>query len=172
MPDEGFEPQRGYRALRFGMSPTAAEGVLGPAVRTRRAVDIPHLLPEEEDLAKNVVSHDFDGYRPYHDKEVSLTFENDRLVSIFLNDAAEPVVFRGMNLFGDDRTEVARKLFEMDDDLYGNREAGFFGELGIVISWASFIKKYGTGYVEFVDSEYVFERLDFLTYDQIDEPLR
>ena len=99
-------------------------------------------------------------------------FHKDRLVKIHVQDAKIPLLFKDIPLFGTDRKQIDAQLFALDDDLYGNREKGFYGTLGLIVPWPYFWKKYKGGYIEFVDSEFIFDRLDFFVLDPLDAPLK
>ncbi|MFQ6554315.1 hypothetical protein AAD018_018385 [Aestuariibius insulae] len=172
MAEDAFISQVGYRALRFGMSKAEAENVLGDAISVTRPIDRREVDPEDMPIIKDVVECDYAPYRPYHDRGIGLTFHKDRLVKVFIDDSTEPLMFRGIDLFDRNRKKVMEALFELDDELYGDREAGFWAKLGIVAAWPSFWKRYKIGYVEFVDSEFVLELLDYYFFDDLDAPLK
>jgi len=172
MHDTVYVPHERYRALRFGMTRAEANALLGEPTRTDRAVDGPVIFPEHVPLMRNVVYHDYQPYRPYHAEPVSLTFDEDRLVEIFLNDSVDPLPFEDLDLFGRDRKGISQALFDREEEPYGNREKGFFPSLGLVVPWPHFWKQYKGGYVIMVDSQFVLDRLDFYSLDPIDAPLK
>ena len=171
MSNDDFIPQKSYRDLHFGMSPAEVETLLGPETRSTNLWEEFDHDPEDMEFVIGRVSKVYDGYPPYHEI-MELTFQDDRLVEIHIQDSKKPILFRGINLFSGDRQAVIDALFEMDQDLYGRREHGFFSKLGIVASWASKKKSSSIFYMQFVDSEDVLNRLDFDMLDPLDAPLK
>lgn len=172
MNDEVFTPQVGYRDLKFGMTSSEAVALLGPHTQMTNIWEEFDYDPEDLAAAQDVVMYSFENYPPHHDEELSLYFHKDRLVRIHIQDTKAPLLFRDIPLFGKDRKEIDAQLFALDDDLYGNREKGFYGTLGLIVPWPHFWKQYGGGYISFVDSEFIFDRLDFYLFDPLDAPLK
>ena len=170
MSTNDFVPQKGYRDLQFGMSSEEAAAFLGPETSSRNDWERFTYDPEDRDYVAGRVSKVYDGYPPYHDI-MELGFKDDMLVEIHIQDAKQPIMFHGIDLFSPDRKAVIDALFEIDKDLYGHREAGFFGTLGIVATWPS-KKKSSIFYIEFVESEDLFDGLDFHVLDPLDAPLK
>ena len=165
-----FIPQTGYRDLRFGMSSMEAAAFLGTETASTNLWEEFDYEPEELQYVQGRVDKVYAGYPPYHDI-AELTYQDDKLVGIHLRTSQQPVMFQGIDLFGNDRKAVIDRLFEIDEDLYGDRMVGFFAELGIVITWPSG-KKQGREFIQFVDSEDVLNRLDFDMLDPLDAPLK
>ena len=170
MSSDHFFPQERYRDLRFGMSPKDAAAFLGREVKSTNQWEEFDHDPEDMEFVIGRVSKVYDGYAPYHNI-MELTFQDNRLVAIHIQETCEPILFRGIDLFDKNRKSVIDALFAMDRNLYGRRENGFFGDLGIVASWPS-KKKSSIFYIQFVDSKDTFKRLEFKMFDPLDAPLK
>lgn len=171
MNDPVFSPGKYYRDLLFGMSRGEAELYLGKPTATRRLIDRPAIFPEDEAVVRDVVDYDYAKYKPYHDKEVSLTFLKDRLVEIYLTDSVEPFMLLDVNLFDKkNRKAISQRLFDAERTPYAKRENGFFPTLGVIVPWPSFWKQYKSGYVSLVDPAFMLARLDFYGYEPVDAP--
>ena len=167
---DAFRPQKGYRDLMLGKPLTEVARLLGPETGSTNLWEEFDQDPEDMEFVTGRVSKAYDGYPPYHDI-MELGFKDDKLVEIHIQDAKQPIMFHGIDLFSPDRKAVIDALFEIDKDLYGHREAGFFGTLGIVATWPS-KKKSSIFYIEFVESEDLFDGLDFHVLDPLDAPLK
>ena len=163
-----FEPQKGYRDLRFGMSPVEVEKVLGPPTEEVNEWERFDYDEEELEMLMGRIGRAYNGYPPFHEK-IDLEFKDDRLVSIYLQEAKQPVMIGDLDLYQKDRRAVMERLFELDKELYGTRSDAFFGNLGLIVAWPKKWKQ--TPVVEMVESEDFFESLAFQTYEDLDELL-
>ena len=163
-----FDPQKGYRDLRFGMSPDEVEEIVGSPKEIVNLWDEFEHDDEDIEFMRGRRSYVYEGYAPFHE-HLELIFKNDRLVEIYLQDAKQPVMFGDLDLYQKDRMAVMTRLFELDKELYGIRSHAFFGNLGLRIAWAKQWKKYPV--VIMVDSDDFFETLSFQNHDDFDELL-
>ncbi|WP_039017388.1 hypothetical protein [Halocynthiibacter namhaensis] len=169
MTDEIFVPQSHYRDLYFGMSPDEVNKLLGEPIASRNLWEEFKYSDDELPFIENCVAKQYRDYGPYHDV-LDVEFHLGKVVAIHIQDAKQPITFCGINLFSKQRRSVIDELSNLDKDLYGHRESGFWGELGIISTWPSVWKQHA--YIKLVDSEYIFDRLDFNNFDQLDAPLR
>lgn len=142
MIDWKIEPQIGVGPLKFGMSLSDVEAVLGPAERSLKIADNFIGLPELQKKFRNDIAE----YRIFGNvltMKPTISYRSGKLVNIGFEKIHDTLSIDGMNLFKTSRSKVITKLSTYCKNIIStnNDYTIYFMEIGINLANVQFSKK-------------------------------
>lgn len=136
--DWNITPGTGVGPLRFGMTPTEVEKILGPVEKKRIWANMFKDNPEMAAQYGDAVTE----YRIFGDADTMMpttSYLHDRLRSIDFTDAHKTLTLGELNLITDDRNTIIYRLCEIDKDAFRTTGGYIFRGLGLSLNGEDYL---------------------------------